>query len=134
MASQDRRNPYVILGVPFGASGEEARTGFARVSRRLRNEGGGPYTQVDLTWALHQVEQMITNPDLAIDVYRVPASTSATGVDHEGVFHPAPHPIPRYTTPSRDEWETTRLNALSAALRRIMSERLLEVTDTVPYE
>jgi hypothetical protein len=115
---RDRRNPYVILGVPFGASGEEARAGFARISRRLRQDDESPYSKEDLTWALHQVEQIITNPALAVEVYRIPASPSALTTSDVGVFSPAPHRLPRRTAPSSEEWEAVMRDAISRALRR----------------
>ena len=69
----DRRNPYVVLGIPFGADGAEARTGFAKASRRLRQDADARYTMEDLTWALHHVEQIIEDPEKAFGVYRMPA-------------------------------------------------------------
>ena len=70
----DRRTPYVILGVPFGASEQEARSGFAAKVRVLRVEPIPKYTMEDLNWALHQIEQLISDPSLAVDVFRVPAN------------------------------------------------------------
>ena len=34
------RNPYVILGIPFGASRAEANAAFARRAQALKHEGG----------------------------------------------------------------------------------------------
>jgi hypothetical protein len=101
--STDRRNPYVILGVPFGATSEEARTGLARKSRHLRQHQDAPYSTEDLTWALHQVEQIIEDTSKAFHVYRVPASPNATKVNRPGIFNPPPEPIARRTPPSTDE-------------------------------
>ena len=134
MGQGDRRNPYVILGIPFGASSEQARAGFARITRRLRQDPDSRYTKEDLTWALHQVERIITNPELAFEVYRVPASSTALITTHHGVFHPAPHTIPRQTEPSSDEWDLIRRMALSEALRRFLAQWIQPSSAYVPYE
>jgi hypothetical protein len=133
MSQGDRRNPYVILGVPFGAPGEEARAGFARMSRRLRQKPESRYTKEDLTWALHQVEQIIKNPALAFEVYRIPASPSALAAK-DGVFHPAPHNIPRQTETSSQEWELLWRDALSVTLRRVLAQLIPQSSDYVPYQ
>lgn len=124
----------MILGVPFGASGEQARTRFARASRRLRQHPDSVYSREDLTWALHQVEQIITKPELAFEVYRLPASPSVLSTVESGAFHPAPHPIPRVTRPDPEEWESARRQALSAALRRVMADKVPRSTEYVPYD
>jgi hypothetical protein len=134
MADRDRRNPYVILGVPFGASGEDARAGFARTSRRLRHEPNTVYTQEDLTWALHQVEQILTDPRLAFEVFRVPASPSALDVNEAGVINPPPHPADRKTESDPQEWAEVRRRALSEALKRILTEKVDRVHRYIPYE
>ena len=36
------RNPYIILGIPFGASRAEANAAFARKAQALKREGGSP--------------------------------------------------------------------------------------------
>jgi hypothetical protein len=100
----------------------------------LRQHADAVYSQEDLTWALYQVEQIITKPELAFEVYRLPASPSALNADEPGVFHPAPHPIARVTQPDPEEWESVRRRALSAALRRVMAEKVPTSTDYVPYE
>jgi hypothetical protein len=134
MGSADRRNPYVILGIPFGASSEQARSGFARMTRRLRQKPDSRYTKEDLTWALHQVELIIKDPELAFEVYRVPASPTAFSTTEPGVFRPAPHGIARQTEPNLDEWESTRQTALSQALRRVLAQAIEPSSDYIPYE
>ncbi|TDI52567.1 MAG: hypothetical protein E2O95_04105 [Acidobacteria bacterium] len=135
MTDIDRRNPYIILGLPFGSNEEEARAGFAKARRRLRRDPDAQYTTEDLTWALHQIEQLITHPELAIDVYRVPADPGAIESDARGVFHPAPHPVARTTdTESAEEWEQLRAAALSNAVRRVLTERLEASAQYIPYQ
>lgn len=130
----DRRNPYVILGVEFGATAEDARAGFARAKRRLRQDPDAPFTSEDLTWALLQVEQLIADPDLAVDVYRVPADPNAIGGESVGLFNPAPHPLLRRTEPSDEEWEAIRREALAAVFLRLAGPALSERTPATPYE
>lgn len=130
----DRRNPYVILGVPFGASEEEARAGFAKARRMLRRDPDAPFTTEDLTWALHQIEQLIANPELAVDVYRIPADSNAVGSESEGLFNPTPHPLERRTEPNEEEWQSVRREALAAVFRRLAQPLLSNRTPTIPYE
>ena len=130
----DRRNPYVILGVPFGATEEEARAGFARARRRLRQELDAPYTAEDLTWALHQIEQLIASPELAVDIYRIPANPNVGWTDPIGLFNPAPHPVERHTTPDEAEWQSIRREALAAAFRRLVEPVIRSTTPRSPYE
>ena len=76
----DRRNPYLVLGVPYGTSRAEATRAFAQRSRRARREATFPYTVDDMTWALHQIEAHLDNPSAAIDHFRVPADPSTLQV------------------------------------------------------
>lgn len=72
-----RKSPYLVLGVRFGASKDEAAKAFARATRRLRSSPDAPFDIEDLNWALHAVEQRIEDPAMSIDDYRVPADTTA---------------------------------------------------------
>lgn len=132
--SSDRRNPYVILGVPFGATEEEARAGFARARRTLRGDPDVTFTNEDLTWALHQIEQLIANPELAVDVYRIPANPNVIGNETTGLFNPPPHPADRRTEPDETQWATIRREALANALLRMAGSALSEKPPTIPYE
>jgi hypothetical protein len=90
------RNPYLILGVDFGASRDEARRRFALAARRARREGGR-WRKEDLTWALHEVESLEANPADTVDIFRVPADPSACEPAGEGLYKPAPLPLARRT-------------------------------------
>ena len=53
------RNPYIILGIPFGSSREQANIAFARRARPLRRKGPEARTQMtDLTWALNRLTRV----------------------------------------------------------------------------
>ena len=73
------RNPYVMLGVPFGSPRDVATRAFARKAKGQRrsrvSESKGELT--DLTWALNQVSEAIRDPRTALDIYRVPADPNA---------------------------------------------------------
>src|SRR5690606_11723163 len=100
----DRRNPYVILGIPFGSSTQAARSGFAHASRRVKSDPTARYTMEDLTWALHQIEQIVEDPELTFHIYRLPANPDATNADRgNGVFNPPPIRLPRRTVPGSGE-------------------------------
>lgn len=73
----ERRNPYVILGLDYGASPEAAQAAFAKLSRRLRREGRARYGIEDATWALHEIEHAATDPNVNLGTYRVPANPAA---------------------------------------------------------
>ena len=98
----DRRSPYLILGVPYGASKNEAARAFARATRRLRRQNDAPYDLEDLNWALHAIEQRIEDPSSSIDDYRMPADPSVYEVPTgEGVLNP-PVQLYRRRTPPTD--------------------------------
>ena len=132
MSETDRRNPYVILGIPFGASEREARTGFAKAKRRLRDNPNAPFSQEDLTWALHQVEQIILKPELAFEVYRIPA---VVRLDVAGVFNPGPHRTERTTEPATaEDWNRVKRTAISRALVDALAKTLSDQPSVIPYE
>lgn len=87
------RNPYTRLGVPFGASRDVAQAAFAKRARRLRREPNGAELLTELTWALNQIDEVLRSPELAVDVYRVPADPSALVPDRSGILNPEPEPL-----------------------------------------
>ena len=123
--STDRRNPYVILGIPFGSSTQAARSGFARMSRRVKSDPSSRYTLEDLTWALHQIEQIVEDPELAFHIYRLPANPDATNaVRGSGVFNPPPIRLPRRSVPgSEEQIDDVKIEALRLELRSWLGER-----------
>jgi hypothetical protein len=118
-----RRNPYLILGVPYGVSRDEARRAAARRSRQLRDRQGAPYATEDVTWALHQIEQVIDDPESAVEVFRVPAAPgildAASGT---GLFRPPPEPLPRRSQALSDgEYNDIRHAAIAAVARSVIT-------------
>lgn len=99
----DRRNPYVVLGVPFGASRDEASAAFARRARGLRRTPEGAKVLPNLTWALNQIDEVLKKPELALEVYRVPANSAAMMPEGSGVLNPPPVPLARRTHVSEAE-------------------------------
>jgi hypothetical protein len=100
----ETRNPYLILGLPFGSSREEANIAFARKAKRLRRAGErGKAELTDLTWALNQIDEVIANPALALEIYRIPADPTAFHSEGVGLFSPPPERMERRTGPSTDE-------------------------------
>lgn len=93
------RNPYLILGVPFGTDRDDARRAFALSAKRLRVNPDGPYSVEDLTWALHEIESLEADPDQLVDLFRVPADPNVFQTGGHGVFRPAPVPMDRRTEP-----------------------------------
>jgi hypothetical protein len=100
----ERRNPYLILGVPYGASRNEARRAASRRTRELRRRQDAPYSTEDITWALHQVEQVIDDPASAVEVFRVPAAPGILDAPSgQGLFNPPAIPLARRSGPLTDE-------------------------------
>ncbi len=110
------RNPYVVLGVPFGSSRDVATAAFARKARRLRRQPGGAEQLTDLTWALNQIEEAIDDPQTTIHLYRVPADPGALASDSEGVLNPPPEAMGRTSPNSTAALQAFRNAALGEAL------------------
>jgi hypothetical protein len=76
------RNPYVILGIPFGTPRAAANAAFARKAQALKRDGGDLDRMTDLTWALQRISVAITEPATAMELYRIPAGPAfQTGGD-----------------------------------------------------
>lgn len=84
------RNPYVILGIPFGATRAEANAAFARKARSLRRDGADLDQMTDLTWALQRIDVAIRDPATAMELYRIPADPEAFQGEGDGVLRPPP--------------------------------------------
>ncbi len=80
--SENRRNPYLILGVPYGSSIEVATKAFAKNTKRSRHEENYPYSLEDLTWARNQIKAHLENPTADLSTYRVPADPDALRPPH----------------------------------------------------
>jgi hypothetical protein len=127
------RNPYVILGIPFGSSREEANIAFARKARQLRRlgtEGRGRMT--DLTWALNQVDEGIRHPDAAMEIYRIPADPEAFTVRAAGVLAPPPETMPRHSGDPQAALDEVRAAAALEYLRYLVLLRADQVQPPAP--
>lgn len=92
----DARNPYILLGIPYGSSRELALVAFAKRSRSVRRLGReGKNAMTDLTWALNQVSESIRSPDESIGIYRIPADPEAYAFVGAGVLKPRPERLAR---------------------------------------
>jgi hypothetical protein len=87
----ERRNPYVVLGIPFGASRDEATRAFLRRAKSLRRLGAaGRALHTDLTGALKEIEERPEHPDAVMTPYRIPADPDVERGIGAGVFDPPP--------------------------------------------
>jgi hypothetical protein len=102
-----------VLGVAYGSSRDEATAAFAMRSRRSRRDPDFPYSVDDLTWALHQVESVIDNPEADLDTFRVPAEPAALAPpERSGLLSLPAVPLPRRTPrPSDADLATVRSEA-----------------------
>lgn len=127
---QDRRSPYLVLGVEYGASVEEARQAFARRARRVRRTESPVYSVEDLTWALHEIET-IEDPGASIEFFRVPANRAALPAPREGeLFFPAPVPIPRRSAPLAGD----EIDRLAAAAATELLDQLVRTSTLMPCD
>jgi hypothetical protein len=115
--AEDRRNPYFILGIDYGASRDAARKASGCVIRKVKREPDAVYGIEDVTWALHQVEQAIDDPASAINHFRVPANPDLFAEAPRIVLSLPPTPLPRATpAPTPDELDGLRARALDEVL------------------
>ena len=89
-STAELRNPYVLLGVAFGASRDVATAAFSKKARALRRAPDGQERLTELTWALNQVQEVLKDPRAALEVYRVPADPGAFVPDAVGLLDPGP--------------------------------------------
>jgi hypothetical protein len=126
-----RRNPYVILGVLFGTRSSSALRFFTRRRRQIRRAGDtSRYNLQDLNAALKRAEEAESDPDAALDIFRVPANPSALRprAGH-GVLNPAPRPLePHPAGLDADEVERLR----EAALRELVTDLLTTYGHRIP--
>ena len=136
--NDDRRNPYVLLGLPYGASLIDAQRAFARKSREARWGDHDDVDLGDLTWALEQIESHHTDSAAGYGTFRIP--THATAIDPPsgfGLLRPAPRPAPRQAEPPTEAeraivFDAARLDAAQQLLDRTAvatGKRLEHLTD-----
>jgi hypothetical protein len=94
------RNPYVILGIPFGSSADVAHAAFTRRSKTLR-VGTADYDAIlpELTWALQRIESRGGDADADLDLYRIPADDGIFELSGPGVLAPRPEEPPGADSP-----------------------------------
>lgn len=126
------RNPYVMLGIPYGSPRDVATRAFARKAKGQRRSraSAGKGELTDLTWALNQVSEALRDPRSALDVYRVPADIDALKPVGEGVLRPGPEAMPRTTASSDAEWARL-LDAARAEAVAVLHEEIAS-TATLP--
>lgn len=126
------RNPYLILGLPFGASRDEANVAFARRGRALRRQGDrGKDQLVELTWALNQIDEAIADPHAALEIYRIPADPNAFDPEGRGLFAPPPERMERRTEASNSDARASVERSIAEVLAWIANTlgQLTEVPD-----
>lgn len=123
--TEDRRNPYLVLGVPFGSTREQATVAFARRAKRAKADSNFAYSVEDLTWALNELEAAETKDRQAdVNTYRVPADNAAfEPPSGRGVLTPEVVPLAR-RTPQTMPSEIEELRAL--AVREELVDALLD--------
>ena len=127
---QDRRSPYLVLGIDYGTSQGEARKAFARRARELRRNPSCVYDTQDLTWALHTIETL-EDPFGSVEYFRVPADRAEIAGPKEGdLFCPAPLPLPR-----RSETATSEdLAVMHQQAARELLDGVMATATSIPRE
>jgi hypothetical protein len=95
-------NPFVVLGVEWGTTPDEAQLAFARLARGLRRAPGGVETLQELTRALNEIDSIAKDPKRAVEVYRIPSDPTAFVPPGLGVLRPPPERLGR-TSPASTE-------------------------------
>ncbi|WP_300608293.1 hypothetical protein [Trebonia sp.] len=121
------RNPYVILGIPFGASRAEANAAFARKARALSRDGADLDLMTDLTWALQRIDVSISEPATAMEIYRIPADPEAFQGEGKGVLHPPPERLAPAGGDRDAALETLRHAAAREYLRHLVTVRAARI-------
>ncbi|CAB4549134.1 MAG: hypothetical protein ACK5CE_22350 [Actinomycetes bacterium] len=136
--SDDRRNPYVLLGLPYGASLAEARRAFQRRAREARWGDHDAVDLADLEWALARIELEHVDAAAAFGTYRVPADPAVLRPPAGfGLLAPAPRPAPRRSPVTPDDeravvFDAARVDAAQHLLDRTaaaVGKRLERVAD-----
>lgn len=122
------RNPYIILGIPFGSAKAAANAAFARKAQALRRDGGGLDQMTDLTWALQRISVAINEPAAAMELYRIPADPEALHAEGDGVLHPPPEPLPAASGDRAEALEELRQAAAREYLRYLVGLRAAAAT------
>lgn len=117
-----QRNPYMVLGIPFGSSRAEANVAFARKAKALRRSGPDGIDQLtELTWALHEIDEAISHPAAAMELYRIPADPQLFRSHRdEGVLRPPAEPLPARPGDRTADLAELRLRALHEYLRHLV--------------
>ena len=131
----DRRNPYLVLGVDYGAPREEVTAAYTRRSRVARADSGYPYSIDDLVWALDEIEGIdgtgaapAAGAQSAALVFRVPADRSVyEPPSGPGMLRPEAVPLRRRSRPApRNEIAglitDARRDATAYALERLADQ------------
>ncbi len=126
------RNPYVILGIPFGASRAEANQAFARKARAMRAAGPGNSQMTDLTWALQRISVAIRNPATAMELYRIPADPEAFQGEGPGALRPPPERLEAAAGDADAALDALRRAAAREYLRLLLAIRAANSTLPAP--
>ena len=94
---------YILLGVDYGSDQEVARRAFVQKVRAIRQLSDPPISEEVATEALHTIEQVILDPERAVDVFRVPANADLLAIKEVGLFNPQPVPLERRAQPISDD-------------------------------
>jgi hypothetical protein len=120
----ERRNPYLVLGVPFGASRDEAVRAFARRTKFLRRKGpAGRDLHTDLTGALHAIETAPPDAPARMAPYRIPADPRAAALTSDGLFGPGVFAPPPEVLDSPPDLGDLRRSAAFEYLRHVVRAR-----------
>ncbi|SNY65249.1 hypothetical protein [Paractinoplanes atraurantiacus] len=129
----ERRNPYLILGIPFGTGRAGANAAFARRVKSLPADPAQARAwQTDLTWALQRIDAGPAAPEAEMGYYRMPADPGCGAPGEPGVFAPPPEPGPYDEAAVAAALVRLRAEAAREALRRELSRRSAQTPPPAP--
>ena len=129
MPRDPKRNPYLLLGIPFGAGREEANAAFVHAARRARRAGAD---LTELTWALNQIDSAEGDPVLNLALYRVPALPDAFATEGPGALRPEAERLPARLGDGAEMLRGVRERAAFECLRHLVVVRGQQIPAPAP--
>jgi hypothetical protein len=120
----EERNPYLILGIPFGTGRAEANAAFARrITSLPADPSEARAYKTDLTWALQRIDTGPAAPEAEMGCYRLPADPGCGAAEGPGVFAPPAEPGPYDEAAVAAALARMRADAAREALWRELTRR-----------
>ena len=120
-----KRNPWLVLGLDYGADVSQAAPAMARRLHAIRAETDPSYDRKDLVWALNMIERIRAGTESDLEYLRLPSPEWPPNLPDgaTGLFRPPPAALPRSTPPVTAQ-AAAELDHLARAFLRSVAEQL----------